>query len=114
MKDPRREDFLEKVRSLDGSLKKKIMIISTVIAVILVVSLWMIYFGTIVVPGPAPAPLVQATTTPEISSSGQDGTDMSGMLSVAWGSFWGSTSGFWRSLNGMLENGKQYNITPTQ
>lgn len=113
MTDSNRKGFLEKIRTLDRSAKRNVMIISTVIAMALVFSLWLVYFNSIV------ATVAFAPSAPVMEASGslpaaQDGIGTSDMFSAAWTSFWESASRIWQSTTGAFMNVKQYNVTPKQ
>ena len=106
--------FLEKVRSLDGSLKRNIMIILVFAVVALGFFLWPIYFNDFVIPGGNSQSLTQDISASSTQPSVQEGIGTSEMMSAAWGSLQDSVVSFWQSTTGMLSNAKQYNISPTQ
>ncbi len=111
--DPERKGLLDELRGLSVPTKQKIMIFSTIIAMVLVIYLWMAYFNTIVVPG-APSDAVVASVSPVASGTSGDNVDISGLFSTAVGSLWGVAGNFERSIGGMLKNPKQYSINPNQ
>ncbi len=112
--NPERDNFLEKLRSLSASKKRKIMIFSTVIAMTLVIYLWMAYFNTIVVPSPSFEAATLSSSTASVSGAPGDGVGVLGLFSTALNSFWGVAGNFGQSIGGMLKGSKQYSINPNQ
>jgi hypothetical protein len=59
---PHQKGFLEELQSMDEGAKKRVLIISTIVIMIIVVGIWLVYFNTIVGMNSA-GDVSQATTT---------------------------------------------------
>jgi hypothetical protein len=103
-----RKNFIEELRSLSEPMKRKILFCATVASMIIVTSLWVAYFNTIV-PNAVPVAAQVAATTVEPDTSGPG---FLGIFADAAGSFWGAALNGARGVIGALKNPKQYNVGP--
>jgi hypothetical protein len=100
-------EFLEKLWALDESTKTKILVGATAIVMVIVVSLWYLYFNSIVIgasgqaAGAPPPSVVSAPTGPQLSV-GQ----------VIWRDISSIFSGMANSLSNFVRTPGQYTIKP--
>ena len=100
---------LEKLRTLDESIKLKVMMITTILVMMLVVCLWVVYFNAIVVPGSVSPDVAPTSTTVSVANSSPGISDL---FSSAMSSFWDSMKNTGQSFGEIVQNPKQYNVSP--
>ena len=98
MEENRIQDLLEKLQSLDEPTKRKVLIGSTVVIMIVVLFVWVAYFNSIVIPSAAQMGTDQAAATSTQPIAATAGIQAS---SVTAG------PGFWKGIeNGFTQFGK--------
>lgn len=100
--------FIEELRSLSEPVKRKILFCAAVTSMIVVVSLWLVYFNTIVPSAVPVAAQVPAATVAQDAG----GQGVMGLLADAADSFWGTALGGIQGAIDAFRNPKQYNISP--
>jgi hypothetical protein len=107
--------MLEELQSLSQANKKKILIVSTIIIMIIVIGVWVSYFNSIVI-GNAPAPAAQATSTATASETVLAPIVITPATST---SVRASSPGIWQdiknwfgSIANIFQKPSQYNIQP--
>jgi hypothetical protein len=102
------KSFIEELRTLGEPVKSKILFGTAAVSMIVVISLWLAYFNTIV---PSAVPITaQAPAAAVAQDTG--GPGIFGLLADAASSFWGSALGGVQGIVGALKNPKQYDISP--
>lgn len=107
---PDNKSILEKLRALDNPVKLKVMMIATILVMILVVFLWVAYFNAVIVPSLAPVDITQTSTT--VSEVPDSGSGISDLFSSTMSSFWDVMKNAGRSFKEIVQNPKQYNVSP--
>lgn len=95
------KDFLERLRASDETTKRKIIIITSIICMIVIIYVWLGYFNSIVSGGAQPAPVASASSAPSANF---------------WQSVQSSTNALYGKLSGefnALLNGSKYKIQPS-
>lgn len=100
--------FIEELRSLSGPMKKKVLFCAAALSMIIVISLWLAYFNTIV-PDVVP---IGGQTVPPVAVQGPGGPGIVGLFADAADSFFGVTLNSAQGIISALKNSKQYNISP--
>jgi hypothetical protein len=100
MEENRIQDLLEKLQSLDEATKRKVLIGSTIVIMIVVLFVWVAYFNSIVIPSAAQTGTDQAAATST--------TQTTPIADVANQNISASTNpGFWKGIeNGFAQFGK--------
>ena len=68
--DEQRKSFLDELRSLDEPVKKRVLIISTIIIMIIVLYIWIGYFNSIVASSSQPTVATAVATSTGATSQG--------------------------------------------
>ena len=102
-----RKSFIEELRSLSEPVKRKILFCAAIMSMIIVTTLWLAYFNTIV-PGAVPV----ATASPMTTIAQNTNRGVWGLFADAANSFWGAALDGSHGVVSALKNSKQYNISP--
>ena len=115
--------FIEKLQSLDGPAKNKILIVATAVAMVIIVYFWLAYFNNLIagVTQPAPIPVTESTAQPSaVQAQPSAPGDNSGGVSI-WSNFKNAASfmygEFVRAVHGLsnaVQAPKQYIVNPPQ
>jgi hypothetical protein len=98
MEENRIQDLLAKLQSLDEPTKRKVLIGSTVVIMIVVLFVWVAYFNSIVLPSATQTDQAAVTSTAQV-------TPIAGAMDQASSASAGP--GFWKGIeNGFAQFGK--------
>ena len=102
------KSFIEELRSLSEPVKRKMLFCAAVMSMIIVISLWLAYFNTIV---PGAVPIAAASAHRQtIAQNANPG--ILGLFADAARFFLGVALDSAHGIISALKNSKQYNISP--
>ena len=108
--------FFEKIWALDESAKTKILVGTAAVAMIIVISLWYVYFNSVVIGASGQAAAAQPTVTAQPSVPPAQQTTPTATQSPAGPGLWQDVTGFFAGIAGsvknMIQTPGQYNIQP--
>jgi cytoskeletal protein RodZ len=100
MDEQKTKGFLEEIQSLSDGTKKRVLVISTVIVMVIVIGVWMSYFNNIVM-GTAQQATADATSTDQAAMSANNGP-----------SFWQRVEGGFSYMGSIFRRSSNYSIQP--
>ncbi len=112
-------EILEKVRSLDDDAKRNVLIVSSAIAIAIVVGVWIIYFNAMVMPS-SPVSAIPTSTaalapiaSPSLPAATGSGAGIQGSSSGPglWHTIGNGFSAAWQGFTGVVTGGNHY-VTP--
>ncbi len=104
-----KKPFLEQLQSLDPQTKKKVLVTTTVIVLVLVTYVWLGYFNNIIADVSASSVADVSAGPASAQSEGLWGRMQSGAAFV-----YGEVNGALQDLFGLFGAPKQYTVTPNQ
>jgi len=101
------KSFIDELRALSEPVKRRILFCTAITSMVVVVSLWLAYFNTIV-PGAVPV----AAEAPTTGTAQNANPGILNLFTDAASSFWNVALGAARGTVDAVKNPKQYNIGP--
>lgn len=100
--------FLERVRALDEPVKRKVLVFSSIIAMVLVVAVWLMYFNDIVMAPIQNADQTMASSTAAASLSASGTVPSSDSSSSSGQGFWHSVESSISGFSQVFTGGHEY------
>ncbi len=107
MEENRAYDFLKKLQSLDEPTKRKVLIVSTIVIMIVVIFVWIAYFNNIIMPSSG-GTATATSTQPVASAPAASGPGFWGKMKNDFSGFGEGVAEGFEGIGNAFHGGREY------